>query len=164
MWNNLYNVRDRFYSRKSVRDYLNIKLNIDVINVLIDIGFSGPVSGGLKCVFIREISNSKEKRICYKGAYYQEHVLKAPHIFLIGCNDSIIKKKYNREYVNVFSCQNSVIAAQNIIIAAHEFGLGTCFIGAIRKDILVEGLNLDKGYNPWCILCLGLNRGDNIEI
>lgn len=164
MWNNLYDVRDNFCSRKSIRDYLNISLDQDVIKALADIGYSGPVSGGLECVFIKEISNSDEKRICYKGAYYQEHVLKAPHIFLIGCNDSIIEGNYNGEFVNIFSCQNSAIAAQNIIIAAHEMGLGTCFIGAIRKDVIVDGLKLNKGYNPWCILCLGVGRGDNIEI
>lgn len=164
MWNHLYDVRDNFYSRKSTRDYLKFSLDQDVIKVLIDIGYSGPVSGGLGCTFIKEISNNDEKHICYKGAYYQEHVLNAPHIFLIGCKDSIIEGNYNEEFVNIFSCQNSAIAAQNIIIAAHEMGLGTCFIGAIRKDVIINGLKLDKGYNPWCILCLGIERSDKIGI
>ncbi|ADH60248.1 nitroreductase [Thermoanaerobacter mathranii subsp. mathranii str. A3] len=164
MWDNLYDVRDKFCSRKSVRNYLNVSLDQDVIKVLMEIGYSGPVSGGLRCVFIKEVSNSEEKYICYKGTYYQKHVLRAPHIFLIGCNDSIIEEKYNGEFVNIFSCQNSVIAAQNIIIAAHEMGIGTCFVGAIRKDVIIDGLKLDKGYNPWCILCLGIGRDDNIGI
>ncbi|BBE31803.1 hypothetical protein OSSY52_19440 [Tepiditoga spiralis] len=162
MWNNLYDVRNKFYSRKSIRNYLNFKLSQEMINILIDIGFSGPVSGGLKCVFIKEINNIEEKHICYKGTYYQKHVLEAPHIFLIGCDDSIIESKYSGEYVSTFSCQNSVVAAQNIIMAAHEIELGTCFIGSIRKNIIIKYLKLEKGYNPWCILCLGV--GDNVGI
>jgi nitroreductase len=46
-------------------------------------------------------------------------------------------------------------AIQNMLLAAHALGLGTCWIGAFNDEILIKILNLPFGCRPIAIIPLG---------
>jgi hypothetical protein len=50
-----------------------------------------------------------------------------------------------------------MIAAQNAVVAAHHYGLGSCYIGDIveQKETVTELLNLDKFVFPISLLVFG---------
>lgn len=157
MGNSIYDVKKIFLERKSVREFSQIAISQDVLDALIEIGLSGPISGGLDCLFIKELNDQSEKQICYKACYYQEFIKNAPTVLVIGCYDDIISTKYNQEFANIFSCQNATIAAQNIIIASEQLGIKSCFVGALRKNVMADILSEEnRKVNPWVVVCLGL--------
>ena len=58
-----------------------------------------------------------------------------------------------------FAPEDTSCAIMNLMLAAHSYGLGTCFIGCVR-DILREPafqsrLKLPEGYSPYSCITLG---------
>lgn len=144
-------------SRKSVRTYSNIPLSTSEMNTILKVAKSGPVSGGLDCLNVDILTTDSEKQCFYKACYYQEFVKNAAAIFVISSKDGIISNAYNQEYVQRFECENATIAAHNIIIASTFMGLSTCFIGAIRQDMITKVTKPDSS-TAWCAVCVGKEK------
>lgn len=159
MRNDLSDVMALFATRRSVRDYSEKPLTEEEISALISIGYSGPISGGIKCIFIRVLRNEAEKHLFRKACFYQDFVECCSCVFLIGCDESKLKQQYDNEYTQVFSCENASIAAENIIIGAHIMDLASCYVGALRRDIIKQLLDSDQDdVRIWCGVCIGNKR------
>ncbi|MCK4259223.1 MAG: nitroreductase family protein [Halanaerobiales bacterium] len=162
MGNNMVELKDFFVKRKSVRNYKQVVLEQSVITALYEIGQSGPKAGGIDCVEIYVLTDESTKNICYKASYYQEFVRQAPVLMVIGVDTSQLAEKYKDEFSEYFGCQNASIAAQNIILAATQVGLGSCWIGAIRYEYLRTELGVKESFRPWLILTLGYESEDEV--
>jgi len=53
-----------------------------------------------------------------------------------------------------FGCDHG-IAAQSILLAATEVGLGGCIIGSVQKDKLAQALNIPKRFEILFVIALG---------
>ena len=60
---------------------------------------------------------------------------------------------------------DAVIAAQNAVVAAHSFGLGSCYIGDIVEnyEFHKELLNLPRYVVPAAMLCIGYPTGQQLS-
>jgi nitroreductase len=65
-----------------------------------------------------------------------------------------------QEKVEGFFAQDCGAAAQNILLAAHEIGLGSCWCGIFPRDTRPEKLgallSIPKGKIAFCIIALGV--------
>ena len=50
---------------------------------------------------------------------------------------------------------DSAIAAQNIVLAADDMGIGICFVLAFSKTAVTEVLNLPENVEPQVVVTLG---------
>jgi nitroreductase len=101
------------------------------------------------------ISNNSEKNekifSCTKWAGYlkswdgpDENERPSAYILILG--DKSIAKS--------FDCDHG-IAAQNILLGAVEKGLGGCIVGALRRRLLHENLDIPSGYEILLAVALG---------
>ena len=60
----------------------------------------------------------------------------------------------DKSIVNDFGCDHG-IAAQSILLGAVERGLGGCILGSIRRDKLIESLNIPRHYEILLVIAIG---------
>lgn len=111
-------------NRKSIRRYSNQPVPDEIIHAIVCAGQQAPFAAQLYSVLL-----SRKKR----------HAFGAPLMFTI-CVDihkiALIMKKRGWQVVSndlillLFGIQDATLMAENMVIAAESYGLGSCFLGA----------------------------------
>lgn len=111
-------------NRKSIRRYSHQPVSDEIIHAIVSAGQQAPFASQLYSVLL-----SRKKR----------HAFGAPLLFTI-CIDaykiSRIMEKRNWKIISndltllLFGIQDATLMAENMVIAAESFGLGSCFLGA----------------------------------
>jgi coenzyme F420-0:L-glutamate ligase / coenzyme F420-1:gamma-L-glutamate ligase len=65
------------------------------------------------------------------------------------------QKRNHNEYL--MAVQSTAMAGQNILLAAHDAGLGACWMCAplFCPDVVQEALNLPQDWQPQALLTIG---------
>lgn len=159
--------KDVVLSRKSVRKYKDIPIPHDMLEEIMELGVTAPSATNLQQWYFVVIS-SPEKRAEFaeimknsadillptlrKRFPNHPEVVKETHSFTqeLGGAPVCILAFLQKEYENLNDATQSVAAAmENIVLAARDKGLDTCWLTApidVKKDkILEEHFAPDKG-------------------
>ncbi len=152
--------------RKSVRAYEDRPVEQDVKHAILEAALQAPSAGHMTLYTILDITDQTLKDKLAVSCDDQPFIAKAP-VVLIFCAD------YRRWYEafcraeetvrtpdmgDLFLAQaDALIAAQNVVAAAHSLGLGSCYIGDIveQYEFHRELLNLPDYVIPAAMLCIG---------
>lgn len=150
------NVKDAIINRYSVRSYLPEPVTDEELSVILDAARMSQSAKNLQdwCfIVVRDKSMKKKLSIAAKG---QNFIAEAP--VLIACCG--VGTGY------IMSCgQHSypidvAIAMENMVLVAHEMGIGTCWIGAFYEDQVKNLLSIPKeGVRIVSMLTLGRPAG-----
>lgn len=158
MWNSLFEVIEKVLkTRKSKREYTgNAYISEDQIKKLLPLVKCAPMAGGLDSTYISlfDLKDRRNSKIIYKSVFYQEFILKANFAVCFSSDINILKNKYSEPYLSIFSCQNATIQAYNFQLILHSLNIGSCFVGAIRNDILQKHFDFLKKLNTYAIIIL----------
>ena len=156
----------QLHQRKSVRVYEDRPGEKDVKQAILEAAIQAPSAGNMALYTILDITDPEMKAKLAVSCDNQPFIATAPMV-LIFCAD------YRRWY-DVF-CDHvaevrkpsmgdlflaeadTLIAAQNAVVAAHSFGLGSCYIGDITENFEYHKqlLNLPQYVVPTAMLCIG---------
>ncbi len=154
------------YERKSVRAFENKPVSEEIKSLLIDSALQAPTAGNQILYSIIDVTNQALKQKLSLTCDNQPFIAKAPLVFIFVADHT--------RWVRSFTIANAIprklgvgdfmlavtdtaIAAQNMVVAAESFGLGSCYIGDILENYEEhsEMLNLPKYTLPVCMLVLG---------
>jgi len=141
-------------TRRSIRKFLNKEVPEGVIKKLINSAVQAPSS--INCqpwhFIIVKDQETKSKLAQLKDEDNQEHILTAP-ISIIVCVDT---DKSPSRWI-----EDGVTATQNILLTAHDLGLGSVYVTASKTskpevaEKIKKILNLSKNIMPVAILPIG---------
>lgn len=145
---------DCIKSRRSKRLFLRKEIPEETINKLLRCAISAPSSQNCMPWYFIIIKNkqAKEKLGELKGEDNQQHILTAP-ILIIVCID---KEKSPTRFI-----EDGVTATQNILLSAHDLGLGGVYVtghNPAEPEItnkINEIINLPKNKIPITIIPIG---------
>ncbi len=63
---------------------------------------------------------------------------------------------YGRRGRELYCLQDTAAAVQNVLLAAHEMGLGTCWVGAFDDEAVARALGLKRGERPVALIPIGV--------
>ena len=153
--------------RKSVRAYKQEPLSLEARIAILNAAIQAPTAGNMTLYTIIEITDPFLKSRLSETCDHQPFIATAPMV-LIFCAD------YHRWYTlfmndtsstrtpaegDLFlAMEDSVIAAQNAVIAAESLGVGSCYIGDILENYEIHKrlLNLPPHVLPICMVCFGI--------
>jgi FMN reductase [NAD(P)H] len=155
--------------RASCRDFLDKKIETEVMNNILEAGTKAASGGNLQPFSIIQIeSEESKKKIVSWGN--QPLIQKAP-VNLLFCIDFYRNKQWAEAEFAPYSSglsydtfwisfQDTIIAAQNICTAADSFGLGSVYLGTVMSNLeqLQKLLNLPKGVIPLVLVAMGYPR------
>ena len=156
----------QLHDRKSVRVYEDKPIEAEIRQAILEAAIQAPSAGNMALYTILDITDPERKQKLSVSCDNQPFIATAPMV-LIFCAD------YRRWY-DVF-CKNveqvrkpgmgdlflaqadALIAAQNAVVAAQSFGLGSCYIGDITENFEYhrELLGLPRYVVPAAMLCIG---------
>ena len=152
--------------RKSVRVYDQRPVEPEVKQAILDAAIQAPTAGNMALYTILDMTDQALKDKLSVSCDNQPFIATAP-VVLVFCAD------YRRWYDAFCTCVDAVrkpdmgdlflaqadtlIAAQNAVVAAHSLGLGSCYIGDITEkyEYHKELLQLPKYVVPAAMLCIG---------
>lgn len=154
------------YARKSVRVYEDRPIPEDVRQAILEAAIQAPTAGNMTLYTILDITDPRIKAALAKSCDNQPFIATAP-LVLVFCAD------YRRWYDifgkfedpvrepamgDLFLAQaDTLIAAQNAVVAAQSLGVGSCYIGDIVENFEFhrELLKLPRYVVPAAMVCFG---------
>ncbi len=163
-WNDFV---EMILSHRSIRSYLPDPLPSGTLELLVAAAQSAASSANMQSWSVVAVEDQERREELYKLANNQIHVKQAP-LFLVWLADlgrlahiadSRGLPHVALDYIELLikAIVDASIAAQNATLAAESLGLGTGYIGAIRKNTqeVATLLNLPPFVFPVFGLCVG---------
>lgn len=124
-------------NRRSVRAYKQRSVEQDDLLFLVEMGMKAPSSGNLEDTRFILCTDKKVINSLPELCMDQTWISTAPAIIVV-CSQPEKQKEWYGEIGDAFARQNAAAAIQNISLAAHALGLGTCWIGGFNQDAIDE--------------------------
>lgn len=143
---------DGIISRRSIRKYKEEIIPKEIVEKIIKAGMYAPSSGNKRPWFFVIIKNKDFLNRIADFHPYGKMLYQAPLAILVCGN----KKIQEMEGYIALDCS---AATQNILLSAHSFGIGSCWIAIYprkeRMDFIKSLLNLEEYLIPICLISLG---------
>ena len=142
-------------TRRTVRKFKNVKVEWEKVGKILEAGRAAPSSGNIQnWAFIVVDDDNKKKSIA--DACFQQYWMAAAPVHIVICSKPAeAQRHYGIRGERLYSVQNCAAAAENMILMAHDQGLGTCWVGAFDEDKIRDILGIVKEARPQVILAIG---------
>ena len=135
--------------RKSVRAYVPTPVPREKLERILEAARLAPSAENRQpWYFIVVTDPEKRKRIARSGMF--AGFLAESPVVIVGCGDQKASKKWH--VVDV------TIAMQNMVLAATEEGLGTCWVGSFNEGLVKRLLKIPKHLKVVALLAVGYPR------
>jgi len=168
-------VMDVLLKRRSVRAYEEREIPLEVRAEILKATLRAPTAGNLMLYSILDVTDQSMKDRLAVTCDNQPFIARAPMVwifladyqrwydyFLASGADELCRQRnltmQKPEEGDLFlACCDALIAAQNAVIAAESFGIGSCYIGDIMEQYEThkEMLHLPQYVFPICMLVFG---------
>lgn len=162
-------------NRVSLRSYEDRMIEDEHLDLILECAMKAPSAGKQQLYSIIVIKNQEIKDKLSKSCDDQPFIAKAPVLLLFVADQYKWFEYYKKRGVKEFSereglkfeapqesdfllaCEDTMIAAQNAVIAAESLGIGSCYIGDIMENYEYhrELFKLPDWTFPLSLLCLG---------
>ncbi len=139
-------------TRRSIRKYKNLQIEKDKIEIILKSAMYAPSAMNLQAWHYVVIDNKMVLSETIKSIPHAELLNQTPAAILV-CGDSAIEKNES------WMIQNCSAAIQNILLAAHGLGIGTCWIAIHGMNEIVKNVSvqfkLPENVIPIALVTLG---------
>ena len=139
--------------RRSIRKYKNKK--VDLIEQLIDAARLAPSGTNAQPSRYLVIRDSETKNRL-RNVFEKDFVCKAP-VIIVCCSDPSVYAE-NEEWNSsneVRAIRDLAIASSFLVLRATELGLGTCYVGRIKRETLKNILGIPEEWRVPFVITVG---------
>ncbi len=141
--------------RRSIRDFQKKEIPEEIIDELIEALIWAPSAGNLQARRFILIKDPFIKRALARAALGQSFIAEAP-LVIVGCADlQRISSRYGSRGMNLYVIQDVSASIMQLMLLAHEKGLGTVWVGAFDESIVSDILELPSHIRPIAIVPVG---------
>lgn len=140
--------------RASVRSFKSDEIPEDVLNEILEAAIAAPSSGNCQdweFVVVREQQNKERMSAAARG---ERMIVEAP-VVVVVCTNLNKLGRFGSRGETLYSIQNTAAATQNLMLAAWDKGIGSCWIGAFDEDKVRQILVLPGHVRPVAVIPLG---------
>ncbi len=140
--------------RRSIRHFLKKDIPDEIIDKLIEALIWAPSAGNLQSRKFYFVKDAKLKQEIARAAFGQSFIAEAP-LTIVACTDNKISKRYGDRGAHLYSIQDVSASIMNLMLVAHELGLGTVWVGAFDEWQVFEILKMPDNLRPVAIVPVG---------
>ena len=156
----------QLYDRKSVRAFLDKEIDEEIVQEILCSATMAPTAGNQQLYSIIRVRDQELLNRLADSCDHQPFIATGK-LVLVFCADCL---KWHQAFVDCginprsptlgdlfIAIDDALIAAQNTVVAAESYGIGSCYIGDIMENIenLREILSLPKYVFPAALLVFG---------
>jgi len=148
------NVLRAIRERRSIRKFRDEGIPDDMVEELIEALIWAPSAGNMQARKFYFVTDRETQKALASAALNQNFIARAP-LVVVACTDSRIVHRYGMRGVELYSVQDVACSIMCMMLAAHEMGLGTVWVGAFHEDVVTEILHLPDRLRPVAIVPVG---------
>ena len=151
----MMSVFEAIKNRRSIRDFEGKAVSEEQVGMLIDAARHAPSAGNIQpweLVIVRELRVKHQLSV---AALNQTFIEEAPVVIVVCANESRSGQGYGSRGVSLYCIQDTAAATENMLLAACAMGLGTCWVGAFREEMVRKALNTPSNVRPVAIIPIG---------
>ncbi len=142
-------------TRRSVRKFLPVPVEFEKLGRILDAGRYAPSAGNLQNWKFIVVIDEEKKRTIAAACADQFWITEAPFLIVI-CGEPIKTERfYGERGKTVYTIQNCAAAIQNMLLVAHDEGLGACWVGAYDDARLKSAVSIPDNVEPQAVLAIG---------
>lgn len=153
---------DAIKERRSVREFEERDIPDATIGRLLESAHLAPSAGNLEPWKFIVVKQDDIKNKLSSAAYDQDSLCSAPVCIVVCAEPGRSAAKYGQRGSELYCLQDTAAAAQNILLTATGYGLGSCWVGAFDENAVRASLGLDSGLRPVAIIPVGY-PGEEVE-
>jgi len=146
--------------RKSVRKYLDQKVNYGELGLIIDAATKAPSAGNVQNWKFIVVTKDKTIKELSKASLKQDWMIDAPVLVVVCSELDRIKRLYGKRGKEVYARQNCAMAAENLLLAATDLGIGSCVVASFDEEAVRRILSIPDKVIPEMIITLGYAAED----
>jgi nitroreductase len=135
--------------RRSIRQFADKPLGKETLEKLLDAARWAPSASNQQRWRFVVVTSPTVKELIKK---FSPGIFAIPSAYIVICVEKAPDAGTGADVTYLADC---AISAQNIVLAAYEMGIGSCFVLAFSKTALTEVLNLPENVEPLLVVTLG---------
>lgn len=147
-------LREAILGRRSVRAFSPEDVSQETMKELIGLANMAPSAGNLQSRDFVVVREQEKKKGLARAALDQEFIAEAP-VVVVVCSNLRRVEWYGDRGKRLYAIQDAAAAVQNLLLAAHEKGLGAVWVGAFREGEVSRVLELPDYARPVAIIPIG---------
>jgi nitroreductase len=146
---------DVIAGRRSVRHFSSKRsVSDEDVQALLKAAVAAPSAGNIQ-PWRFTVVKSLEVRERLGAALHQRWATSAPVVIVVSVDPRPCAARYGDRGEYLYALQDTAAAAQNILLAAVDRGLSSCWIGAFDEAAVREALGIAEPITPIAILPVG---------
>lgn len=142
------------HERRSVRHFKQDPVAKEDIDAILEAGIRAPSAGNIQpWRFV--VVQTPEARTRLAESLGQRWAAAAPVVIVVAVDPRPCKARYSERGTMLYSIQDSAAATQNMLLAAVNCGLASCWIGAFDNDAVAQAVGLTSPLTPVAVLPIG---------
>jgi nitroreductase len=148
-------VLEAIKERRSVRAYTGEEVSEEDVERLIEAARWAPSAGNIQPWAFVVVKEVETKRKLSYAALNQTFIQKASVVFVVCADVTRSSRVYGSRGEKLYSIQDTAAATENILLAAQELGLATCWVGAFRENEVAKAVKAPRNLRPVAIVAVG---------
>ncbi|MFQ6058546.1 MAG: nitroreductase family protein [Anaerolineae bacterium] len=149
------NVLQAIKERRSIREFQRKEIPPQALEALSEALIWAPSAGNLQSRRFYFVFNQEVKERLARAALNQDFIAQAP-LAIVACADhDRVAWRYRERGVRLYCLLDVAASIQNLLLAAHELGLATVWVGAFREEEVSRILGLPPHLRPITIVPVG---------
>jgi nitroreductase len=142
--------------RRSIRKFKSIDIEENIIEILFNAAQMAPSAGNMQGRDYIIVTDPEIKNQLIKAAYDQKFIGQAPIVIIFIANIERSSNIYGERGL-LYAIQDATASVNNLMLAAHDLGLATCWVGAFDEDVVKNILKIpiELELKPVAIIPIG---------
>jgi len=147
-------ILDCIATRRSIRRFADLPVEFEKIGNILNAARDAPSAGNLQDWKFILITEKDKINMISKACFEQFWIANAP-LCITACVEPAKTKRYYGDKGDHFSIMNGSAAVQNMLLAIHNEGLASCWVGAFEEAMLRRELGIPEDIIIIAILPIG---------
>ncbi len=140
-------------TRRSIRAFQDDAIPEEQLRELVELANWAPSAGNLQARDFIIVRDPAGKRALAQAA--DQDLLEHAPAVLVVCANAARVGKYGRRGRELYMIQDAAAATENFLLAAHQGGLGTVWVGAFNEELVRRTLRLPHDVRPVTLVPIG---------
>ena len=151
----MLDVTECIKQRRSIRTFLPTPVPRDIVDKLLQSAILAPSAGNWQSWRFYVVVNGALRHDLVKAASDQDFIAEAPQVIVVCAEPGRAENTYGDRARELYCLQDTAAAIENLMLAAHAHGLGTCWVGDFDEAAVKQILHIDEAFRPVALVPLG---------
>ena len=153
------NIDEIIKGRRTVKKFFSRSVTFEKILKILDAADHAPSAGNSQNWRFIIITDKKTKKSLVSICDNQKLIEESPVVIAVFSDNLKLKTLFG-DKADFYGIQNCAAAIQNMLLKAHDLGLGSTWIGKFNEEKLKEILNVEF-QDPQALVCIGYPERTN---